>query len=82
MFFLYILRCRDDSLYIGITNNLDKRLQYHNSGNVKFTKNRMPFLLVYSEEYDDKSTAALREKQLKGWTRKKKEGLIKFGVPQ
>lgn len=82
MFFLYILRCRDDSLYIGITNNLDKRLQYHNSGNVKFTKNRRPFLLVYSEEYDDKSTAALREKQLKGWTRKKKEGLIKFGVPQ
>jgi len=81
MFYLYILQCRGNALYIGITNDLEKRLAYHSSGNVKYTKNRRPLILVYNEEYDDKRAAALREKQLKGWSRKKKEQLIEFGVP-
>jgi len=81
MYYLYILSCRGDTLYIGITGNLEKRVQYHNSGNVKFTKNRRPLKLMYYEEYQDIKIAALREKQLKGWNRNKKDNLIKFGVP-
>jgi putative endonuclease len=79
--YLYILRCKNNELYIGITSKLNERCHYHSSGSVKYTKNRRPIILVYFEEFESKEIAALREKQIKGWTRVKKENLIKFGVP-
>lgn len=76
--YVYIVRCFDDSLYIGITNNVVKRLSLHNSGKgSKYIRRKLPIKLVYQEEYPDKATARLREIQLKKWTKSKKEQLIK-----
>lgn len=75
---MYILRCIDGSYYTGSTNNLDRRLKEHNSGEgSNYTKDRLPVNLVYYEEYDSISIAFNREKQIQGWSRKKKEALIK-----
>ena len=77
-YFVYILKCADDSFYIGVTNNLDIRLSQHETGLDinSYTYNKRPFVLVYHESYIDINQAILREKQLKGWSRKKKEALI------
>ncbi|MBI2980477.1 MAG: GIY-YIG nuclease family protein [Chloroflexi bacterium] len=75
--FFYILRCRDNSLYSGITNNLKARLREHNGGTgAKYTYSRRPVTLVYSERYDNLSRARQREAQIKDWTKTKKERLI------
>ncbi len=75
--FVYILECGDKSYYVGSTDNIEKRIQYHNSGNgAVWTAKRLPVKLVYSEIHDDHITASRREKQLKSWTREKKEKLI------
>jgi len=77
MWFVYILKCRDDSFYVGITKNLKRRFQEHKEGKGgKYTLKHKPVNIVYSESYDTKKEAAKREKQLKGWSRKKKEWLI------
>jgi len=76
---VYILRFSDSSLYIGQTNNLEARLKQHSdktSKSAKFTKEHINFNLVYQEEYSSRIEAMRREKQLKGWTRAKKEALI------
>jgi putative endonuclease len=74
---LYILKCRDGSLYTGITNNLEKRLAVHTSGKgAKYVRARLPFLLVYTEDYPDKSGALKREIQVKKLTRREKLKLI------
>ncbi|MBI4686154.1 MAG: GIY-YIG nuclease family protein [Nitrospirae bacterium] len=66
MYYVYFLRSRKNgSLYIGQTNNIDKRLERHNSGQIKSTKNRFPFDLIYSEKYNTRREAMLREKHLK-----------------
>ncbi|HED37184.1 MAG TPA: GIY-YIG nuclease family protein [Ignavibacteria bacterium] len=66
MNFVYVLKSQQDGKrYIGLTNNLEKRLRQHNSGKVKSTKNRRPFSLVYYEEFEDRSEAAQREKFFK-----------------
>lgn len=76
--FVYILSCSDNSLYTGIKWNLEKRLKEHNSGTYQsFTKSRRPVRLVYWERLSGKTEAAKREKEIKGWTRMKKEQLIK-----
>ncbi|MBN2094055.1 MAG: GIY-YIG nuclease family protein [Candidatus Zambryskibacteria bacterium] len=78
-YFLYILRFSDNSLYIGQTNNLEKRLKEHRSKNTKaskFSKEHKDFELVYQEKFDSRLESMRREKQLKGWTRAKKEALI------
>ncbi len=78
MHYVYILKCSDNSFYTGITWNLNKRLTEHNSGSgCAFTKARRPVKLVYSEQFDDIKNAAKREKEIKGWSRKKKKVLIK-----
>lgn len=80
MFFVYMLRSKANKLYIGQTNNLDKRLKQQdslNSKTAKFIKDNQHFKLVYSEQFPTRLEAMRREKQLKGWTRKKKEALIK-----
>lgn len=76
--FFYIARCRDDSLYSGITNDLEGRLKAHNGGTgAKYTFGRRPVTLVYSERYGSVSEARKREAQIKGWPKNKKEQLIK-----
>ena len=75
--FFYTVRCVDGSLYCGITNNLDKRMKKHNAGTgAKYTRNRRPVVLVYTEKYDGISRARKREEQVKHWSRIKKEQLI------
>ncbi len=72
----YLLRCADDTLYCGITNNLDQRLLAHNAGEgAKYTRGRVPVRLVHVEQYPDKSAALKREMQIKQMTRGKKQSL-------
>lgn len=66
MYYVYVLRSlKDGNLYIGQTGNLEKRFSEHNSGLCKSTKSRKPFKLVYCEEYQTRSEAMRREKELK-----------------
>lgn len=77
MNYVYILKCRDNSLYTGWTNNLPKRVQTHNRGKgAKYTKARLPVELVYYEEFEDKIVAMKREYSIKKLTRKEKISLI------
>ena len=74
--YVYMVRCRDNSLYTGSTNDLSRRIQVHNSGKgAKYTKSRLPVTLVYQEECPDKSTALKRECEIKRLTKAKKEQL-------
>ena len=77
-FWVYILRCGDASYYTGVTNNIEERIAIHTEGSDKnsYTYQRRPVELVYSEEYASINDAIKREKQLQGWSRKKKEALI------
>ena len=78
MNYVYILRCSDDSLYTGWTNNLEKRIKAHSNGKgAKYTKARLPVELVYFEEFEDKIEAMRREYAIKTLTRKEKLLLIK-----
>ena len=78
MNYVYILRCSDDSLYTGWTNNLEKRVKAHSNGKgAKYTKARLPVELVYFEEFEDKIEAMRREYAIKKLTRKEKLLLIK-----
>ncbi len=76
---LYIVECSDSSYYTGITNNIDRRLAEHNEGDnpKSYTFSRRPVKLVYHEEYTNPYYAIAREKQIKGWSRKKKTAMIK-----
>jgi len=76
MIYLYILRCKNNYLYTGITNNIEKRLKEHSIGLCPLTKNRQPIRLVYTEKHSDRMNAAKREKEIKGWGKIKKEKLI------
>lgn len=78
VFFVYILRSKNNKLYIGQTNNLINRQDYHRWGvAAKFTaQNKGPYELVYSEHFNTRKEAMMREKQLKKWSRIKKEALI------
>ena len=73
----HIVKCSDETLYTGWTNNLKKRMEAHNSGKgAKYTKNRRPVELVYFEEYDTKQEAMQREYAIKQLSRQKKLALI------
>ncbi len=73
---VYILRCSDDTLYTGITNDLEQRLVAHNSGSgAKYTRGRRPVSLIYSETQPDRSSALKRELAIKGLSRQEKLGL-------
>ena len=65
MFFVYILERSDKKLYIGQTNNLDKRMRRHSNGQVRSTKGYRPLQLAYSEQYLTRREAVLRERHLK-----------------
>jgi putative endonuclease len=77
-YYIYILLCSDNSYYIGVTNNLEERVLQHQNGFdlASYTFNKRPISLVYSEEFIDVKQAIEREKQLKKWSRAKKEALI------
>ena len=76
--YMYILKCKDGSYYVGSTDNLPLRIAEHNIGEgAEFTKDRRPLQLVYYEECMSIKSAFEREQQIKGWSRKKKEALIK-----
>lgn len=78
--FVYLLRCRDGSLYTGWTTRLRERVRTHNQGKgAKYTRSRRPVELVYWEEYPDKSRALRREREIKGMSRQEKQQLITGG---
>ncbi|GAB6169045.1 GIY-YIG nuclease family protein [Clostridium carnis] len=77
MNYVYILKCSDDTLYTGWTNDLKKRLKVHNSGQgAKYTRARLPVELLYFEEFLDKKDAMKREYEIKKLSRKEKISLI------
>jgi putative endonuclease len=76
----YVLRCADDTLYCGITNDLEKRLAAHNAGTAsKYTRTRGPVELVFVEDCADRSAASKRELAIKNLTRAEKILLIRSG---
>ena len=77
--FVYILRCRDGKYYVGSTRStLEQRVNEHNAGIYEgFTKTRRPVELVFTQEFDRITDAIAAERQLKGWSRAKKEALIR-----
>ena len=78
---LYILRCRDGSLYTGITTDVQKRLTAHNCGKgAKYPRSRRPVELVYQETCKDHSEALRREIQVKALNREEKEKIIEAGL--
>jgi putative endonuclease len=78
MNFVYIVRCKDNTLYTGWTNNLEKRIDLHNKGKgAKYTKTRCPVQLEYYEEFENKQEAMRREYRIKKMTRIEKLNLIK-----
>lgn len=75
--YVYMLRCKDDSLYTGYTTDVEKRIKLHESGKgAKYTRGRGPFQLVYKEELTTKSAALQREHAIKKLQRKDKVELI------
>lgn len=77
--FVYVLRCKDNSLYTGVTTELMRRVKEHNSCNIKgarYTRTRRPVSLVYSETLLNRSLACQREHQIKKLNKNQKEQLI------
>lgn len=76
--YTYILLCSDGSYYTGSTIDLEHRLEQHQKGEgANHTKKRLPVKLIYNEEYSRIDEAFYREKQIQGWSRRKKEALVK-----
>lgn len=77
MWSVYIIQCRDQTLYTGITNNLTKRLEMHESGQAaKYTRGRGPFKLVYQEFLENRSLSTKRESEIKKLSKEDKNSLI------
>jgi len=75
-FWVYMLRCRDGSYYVGHTDDLEKRMAEHQLGAMPdYTRNRRPVELVFAAEMPTRDDALLRERQIKGWNRQKKAAL-------
>ena len=82
MWYLYILKCSNNTYYTGVTTDIERRLKEHNNKQLrgsKYAKARIPVELVYQETHPDRSRAQKREYQIKQLTRAKKEELIKDG---
>ncbi|HDV5771626.1 TPA: GIY-YIG nuclease family protein [Legionella pneumophila] len=78
MFWVYILQCSDKSYYTGQTDNLEKRLTQHQDKMIPgcYTNTRLPIQLKFSQEFMSREEALSAERQIKGWSRRKKEALI------
>lgn len=82
MYYVYLLRCADGTLYTGFTNDLARRLAAHNAGRgAKYTRGRRPVELVYWESFSNKSSALRREYAIKQLPRRQKLALIQSSVP-
>jgi putative endonuclease len=77
-YFVYMVRCADDSFYVGVTNDLERRIAEHNYGwdPTSYTHERRPVRLVHSSDFQRIEQAIAWEKQLKGWSRAKKIALV------
>ncbi|MGB8467836.1 MAG: GIY-YIG nuclease family protein [Candidatus Babeliales bacterium] len=76
-FIVYILKCFDDSYYVGHTDNIDVRMSQHQQGFFSgYTATRLPVVLIFAENCNTRDEAFILERQIKGWSRKKKEALI------
>ena len=76
-FWVYILKCADNSYYTGHTDNLGNRVNEHQSGQCDgYTSSRLPIELVFSQEFPSRIEALAAEQQIKGWGRKKKEAMM------
>jgi predicted GIY-YIG superfamily endonuclease len=76
-FWIYLLRCRDGSFYVGHTDDLERRLAQHQAGTFEgYTRKHRPVTLVWSEAVGTREEALAFERRIKGWTRAKKEALI------
>lgn len=72
-YYVYILKCSDNSLYTGVTTDLEQRLQVHRSGKgAKYVRARLPVQLIYSETAKNRAEAQSREYEIKSWTRQQK----------
>lgn len=82
MYYLYLLRCSDNSLYCGQTKDLKRRVKEHNDVNSKskYTRSRQPVKLAYFERYKTVNEVLKREWQIKRWSRSKKEALIQGNI--
>ncbi|MBS3816664.1 MAG: GIY-YIG nuclease family protein [Candidatus Thermoplasmatota archaeon] len=77
MWHLYILRLSDNSLYTGITTDLERRIKEHRNGEgSKYVRSRLPCEIVYTEELEDRSAALKREAEIKSWKKDRKEELV------
>ena len=80
--FVYILHCDDKSFYVGISQDVEFRVQRHNDGyGAEYTKTRRPVILLWKEFAESEKEARKRERQIKGWSRVKKENLFLYGHP-
>lgn len=81
MFFVYILKCKDGTLYTGITTDVARRVAEHNTSKLgaKYAKARRPVKLVYTKKFMNRSTASREEARVKNLNRKEKLNLIEFG---
>jgi putative endonuclease len=77
-FWVYILKCADGSYYTGHTDNLEARLDMHVTGRIAgcYTHKRRPLILEFSREFETRVEALSAERQIKGWSRRKKEAMI------
>lgn len=74
--YLYLVRCADDTIYTGISSDVQARIDKHNSGRgAKYTSTRLPVRLIYSESQPNRISAMKREIEVKKWGRKRKENL-------
>lgn len=77
-FWAYMLRCADGSYYVGHTDELERRIAAHVSGEIPgYTATRRPLVLIWSQEFASREEALASEMQIKGWSRAKKEALIR-----
>lgn len=75
-YFVYVLKCGDGRFYVGMSQDVPRRLKEHQSGGSQFTKQFSDIRLVYSEKFQGRKAAEKRERQLKGWSRAKKRALV------
>lgn len=79
-FYVYLLKCKDESFYTGHTDNLEKRISEHHMGTYQgYTASRLPVSLVFAEEFGSREEALEAERKIKKWNRKKKNALAKKG---
>lgn len=82
-FWVYMLQCADQSYYVGHTNDLEKRIMEHQTGEVDgYTATRRPLRVVFTQEFPSREEALATELQIKGWSRKKKQALVRGDWPE